>query len=122
MICSPAETASNKPFHHGRSDGNDAEGIRYLRPQVPEVKPSQATAEFGGTWGAYPWFRSGNIIHGDDIQGLFVVKIDAMPSSTKARSTAFQSTLVSLGQDRISLNLAGTGPFELAAYSLDGRQ
>jgi hypothetical protein len=38
-------------------------------------------ANNGNSWGAYPWFKNGIVIHGDDRLGLFVVRDDTPPTS-----------------------------------------
>ena len=42
--------------------------------EVAFHRPSTASGLYDGSWGVYPWFKSGLIIHGDDRQGLFVVR------------------------------------------------
>lgn len=85
-------------------------------------RPSTSTAEYGGTWGVYPWFRSGNIIHGDDVQGLFVEKIDVLPTSAKYRAEQFKNTIIPMGRGRIEVNLAEPGAFVMQILGSDGRE
>lgn len=46
-------------------------------------RPSARTETFAGSWGAYPWFRSGIVIHGDKDMGLFIGKIETLPVSAR---------------------------------------
>lgn len=84
-------------------------------------RPSTSTELYGGTWGVYPWFKSGNIIHGDDVQGLFIEKIDAMPISAKDRALHFRSTITPMRDGRIALTLAKPGPYVMSVLAPDGR-
>jgi len=42
--------------------------------------PGSDAAEFNGSWSNYPFFPSGNVIVSDIERGLFVLRIDAIPS------------------------------------------
>lgn len=90
--------------------------------EVAYHKPSTSTELFGGTWGVYPWFRSGNLIHGDDVQGLFVEKIDVMPSSAKERAEKARFSITALKDGRIDLHLAESGPYVMSVFAPSGKE
>lgn len=104
-------------------------GLRVLDVSNPAAmkeiafhRPSTNNDLFGGTWGVYPWFKSNLIIHGDDVQGLFVEKIDVMPVSAKERAEKFHSTITPMGDGRIDLNLAQSGSYIMSVYSTSGKE
>jgi choice-of-anchor B domain-containing protein len=114
--------------------GHYTAGLRVLDVSDPTKmkelafhRPSTSTDLFGGTWGVYPWFKSGNIIHGDDVQGLFVEKLDASvvglmnrPSGVAAKTD--DMSIRALENGKISLRLSEAGPYVMSLYSTSGQQ
>jgi choice-of-anchor B domain-containing protein len=86
-------------------------------------RPSNSTGAFGGTWGAYCWFKSGLLIHGDDVKGLMVVKPTGLPSPT-APENRIQTRLSvkSLRNGIIDFQLPENGGYTLSLYNPDGRE
>jgi choice-of-anchor B domain-containing protein len=131
--------ASNKVIAHNVYIKGNAmfvahytEGIRIVDVTDPANmkelayhKPSSSTAEFGGTWGVYPWFKSGNVIHGDDVLGLFIEKITVpLPVPTPIVQTATQSELriTALDGGRVGFNLPREGSYRMNLYSPMGHE
>lgn len=67
-------------------------------------KVSTSTAQWGGTWGVYPWFKSGLVIYGEMQRGMYVVRVTNPATSINAR-----------------IALPGRGAGRTALYTLDGR-
>lgn len=86
-------------------------------------RPSSSTAEFGGTWGIYPWFKSGNIIHGDDVLGLLIEKITvSLPTAVQSTVNNPRLRISGLNDGRINLSLPKTGPYWISLFSPSGRE
>lgn len=85
-------------------------------------RPSTSNDLYGGSWGVYPWFQSGNFIHGDDVQGLFVEKLDALPGSARERAGKARFTITPLADGRIDLSLAEGGAYVLSVFAPSGRE
>jgi choice-of-anchor B domain-containing protein len=64
-------------------------------------RPSSATAQFSGSWGAYNWFPSGLLIHGDMEDGLYIVNPDA---SFKQTGTDPVSVAPSISKKGLSIS------------------
>lgn len=90
--------------------------------EVAFHRPSTSRELFGGTWGIYPWFKSGNVIHGDDVLGLVVEKPDLVATGVKPVAGSSRLTISPLRGGRISLKLDEAGPFELSVNALSGRE
>lgn len=93
--------------------------------EVAFHRPSVSRELFGGTWGVYMWFKSGNIIHGDDVLGLIVEKPGDEISTRANRPIVAGSsklTISPLRDGRLSLGLAAAGPYELSITSVTGRE
>lgn len=96
--------------------------------EVAFHRPSASKELFGGTWGVYPWFKSGNIIHGDDVLGLFVTKLDASVSALggtarEARAgNASALALRSLGNGVLGMRLSQGGPYVMSIHSAIGEK
>lgn len=96
--------------------------------EVAFHRPSASTEPYGGTWGVYPWFPSGHIIHGDDKQGLFVVKLDASPTALGGTVRQAQAgnanglVLRSLGDGILGLRLSRAGSYVMSIHSAAGEQ
>jgi choice-of-anchor B domain-containing protein len=85
-------------------------------------RPSASKELFGGTWGVYPWFKSGNIIHGDDVLGLFVEKPDLPIVASRPVAGSSRLTIAPLADGSLRLRLAGEGAYELIVRSTNGRE
>jgi choice-of-anchor B domain-containing protein len=118
--------------------GHYTAGMRVLDVSDPvnmkEVafhRPSASKELFGGTWGVYPWFKSGNVIHGDDVLGLFVTKLDASVTALgetaketrRAQAgTANGMVLRSLGNGILGMRLSQAGPYVMSIHSSTGKR
>ena len=85
-------------------------------------RPSASRELFGGTWGIYPWFKSGNIIHGDDVIGLIIEKPEYAATPVRSSASAPLLSIAPLRDGRVSLKLAEAGPYELSVNALSGRE
>jgi choice-of-anchor B domain-containing protein len=86
-------------------------------------RPSTSTAEFGGTWGCYPWFKSGNIIHGDDVLGLLIEKVTvALPTGVQPSLKHPELRIMPLNDGMVDVNLPKAGPYRINLYSTSGRE
>jgi choice-of-anchor B domain-containing protein len=85
-------------------------------------RPSASRELFGGTWGIYPWFKSGNIIHGDDVIGLIIEKPEYVATPVRASSAAPLLSIAPMRDGRVSLKLTQAGPYELSVNALSGRE
>lgn len=95
--------------------------------EVAFHSPSASTQLYGGTWGVYPWFKSGHIIHGDDVLGLLVTKLDssimALDVSAERAQAGKANGLVlrSLGEGILGMRLSQAGPFAMSIHSTTGK-
>lgn len=92
--------------------------------QMKEIafsRPSTSTAEFGGTWGAYPWFKSGSIIHGDDVLGLLIERLTAAAPVTAAAGRK-DLRIVEAYRGRVEFILPRAGSYRLNLYSPAGHE
>lgn len=95
--------------------------------EVAYHRPSASKDLFGGTWGVYPWFKSGHVIHGDDVLGLFVTKLDASASALEAGAQKPQAVgnglvLRSLGHGILGMRLSQAGPYVMSIHSTTGQR
>ena len=105
-------------------------GLRILDISNPAVmkevafhRPSSSTALYGGTWGAYPFFKSGNITWSDMDAGLYVVRDDTEPvhiAGGVARNDQFRITGMDGGSLRFHLPWAGA--YALSIYTPAGKE
>lgn len=86
-------------------------------------KPSTSTGTFGGSWGAYCWFKSGLVIHGDDVKGLMVVRPTNIPTPT-APENRIQTRLNvnGLRNGIIDFQLPENGQYTLSLYNPTGKE
>ena len=82
-------------------------------------KPSSSTATYGGTWGAYPFFKSGLVIHGDDEQGLFVLK-PTWVTGIKGGYIASRFSISPLNKREIQLSLPNSGEYAMSIFTVAG--
>ena len=85
-------------------------------------RPSTSTATYGGTWGCYPYFKSGNIIHGDDEKGLMVVKPDFGSVGIDYGTGAAKFTISPLNSQEIEFQLPAAGEYALSIFTPAGKQ
>lgn len=86
-------------------------------------RPSNSTGAFGGSWGAYPYFKSGLVIHGDDIKGLMVVKpTNLVTSTSEANRIQTRLSITSLRNGIIDFQLPDNGNYALSLYNPEGRE
>lgn len=93
--------------------------------QMKEIafnRPSTSTDLFGGTWGIYPWFKSGVLIHGDDVKGLFVEKIDVMPVSAKEKAEKARFSISGMNKGILNFQLSQAGPYVVSLFAPSGKE
>ncbi|MDB5103620.1 MAG: hypothetical protein JWP91_1309 [Fibrobacteres bacterium] len=91
--------------------------------EVAFHRPSASKELFGGTWGVYPWFKSGSIIHGDDVAGLFIEKLDpAVTALANGKNADPKLMIRALDNGTIKLRLSQAGPYVMSIYSSTGKQ
>ncbi len=127
---------TNKILHNVYVKGNTIflghyqSGLRVLditNPIVPKEyafqRHSTNTSQWGGTWGAYPHFKSGLVIYGEMQKGLFVVKVIDNPN-TRITNRFTQSTLGFEGFQNGLLNfrLPESGTYQISLRTSDGRE
>jgi choice-of-anchor B domain-containing protein len=84
-------------------------------------RPSTSNATYGGSWGAYPWYKSGLVIHGDDADGLYIMK----PTfSTSVAGAKVQSNFAVTGANHGAINfrLPKTGKYVLSIFTPAGKE
>jgi choice-of-anchor B domain-containing protein len=98
------------------SDPRNMKELAYHRPSI-------STELYAGTWGAYPWFKSGYIIHGDMQLGLFVMKDESPPvTSLRAGSSDSRFTIAGMHNGALRFRLPLAGNYALSFFTPAGRE
>lgn len=90
--------------------------------EVAYHRPSTASGIYDGTWGVYPWFKSGLIIHGDDRQGLFVVKANLPGVSAEKATIKPMIEMKGMPDGAIDVTLPGAGGYRLSIVTPTGKE
>jgi choice-of-anchor B domain-containing protein len=90
--------------------------------------PSTSTALFGGTWGAYPFFPSGLLIHGDRDLGMYVLEpaahlkqVGVTPVKGGKRPES-RFAIRALDNGVLRFQLPRAGGYTLSIYSPAGKE
>lgn len=84
-------------------------------------RPSTASGLYDGSWGVYPWFKSGLVVHGDDRQGLFVVRPTLPGVSTEMASLKPLFGIRAWRKGALDFSLPNDGGFRLSVSTLTGK-
>jgi choice-of-anchor B domain-containing protein len=84
-------------------------------------RPSTASGLYDGSWGVYPWFKSGLIVHGDDRQGLFVVRATLPSVSAEKAVLKPPFGIRSSRGGALDFSLPNAGGYRLSVSTLAGR-
>ncbi len=92
--------------------------------EVAFHKPSSTREVFGGSWGAYGWFKSGNYIHGDGDMGLFIVRMTDAGTSVDFSDNQWISpfSVTGLGRQEVLFTLPHSGAYSLSISDLAGKR
>jgi hypothetical protein len=90
--------------------------------EIAYSRQSKSTAIFSGTWGAYPWFKSGMIVHGDFEAGIRIERLDATVSAKYPDPQDAKFSIQAMNNNVLNLRLSKTGPYELSIYSAAGKE
>jgi hypothetical protein len=75
----------------------------------------------GNSWGAYPWFKSGNLIYGDERLGLFVVR-ETSPAGLSPGKISPLRFRGEIKDGMVRFHLPQAGPYAFSILTLDGRE
>jgi hypothetical protein len=90
--------------------------------EIAFSRHSKSTAIFSGSWGAYPWFKSGMIVHGDFEVGIRIERLDATVSAKHPDPEDAKFSIAAMNNNVLNLQLTKAGPYELSIYSAKGRK
>ncbi len=91
-------------------------------PEIAYSRHSTSTKLFSGTWGCYPWFKSGLIVHGDFDAGIYIERLDAPVSAKYPNPEDSRFSIASMQNNVLNLRLSKTGPYVLSIYSPAGKE
>jgi choice-of-anchor B domain-containing protein len=90
--------------------------------EIAYSRHSTSTDMFSGSWGVYPWFKSGMIVHGDFEVGIRIERLDVSVSAKYPDPQDARFSIVARNDNVLNLRLSKTGPYELSIYSAAGKE
>lgn len=103
-------------------DISEPKAIKELAYHMPSISKEVGS----GTWGVYPWFKSGVLIHGDRELGLYVIDpaAELKPTALTLGGQGAPSAFLIHGVENRSLIFQANKPgaYTLSLYSMGGRE
>lgn len=90
--------------------------------EIAAHRISTSTAQWGGAWGVYPYFKSGLVLYGEMQRGFYVVKVNTGSTSVDARIAQPGPSIEGFRNGLLNFRLPESGAYRLSLHTLGGRE